>query len=89
MCIRDRLKGKLAAAEAARRAAEQDEGETEGETAPRDMEAAATPVLDLGPEYQELKRVADSQIACYKDDIRYMTESIKKLTTWMRECLAM
>ncbi len=41
-----------------------------------------------GTEYQELKRVAD-RIACYKDDIRYMTESINKLTTWMKECLAM
>lgn len=45
--------------------------------------------VDLTPEYLELKRVTENQTACYRDDIRYMTESIKKLTAWMQECLTM
>ena len=45
--------------------------------------------MDLTPEYLELKRVTENQTACYRDDIRYMTESIKKLTAWMQECLTM
>lgn len=92
-----RLKGKLEVAEAKRRKAERAaaedgwEADAAGENAAADAESAAgrNAILDLGTEYQELKRVADSQIACYKDDIRYMTESINKLTTWMKECLAM
>ena len=53
------------------------------------LEEGREKAVDLTPEYLELKRVTENQTACYRDDIRYMTESIKKLTAWMQECLTM
>ena len=43
----------------------------------------------LEEEKAMLQKVADSQCACYRDDIRYMTEAIRKMTAWMQECLDM
>lgn len=44
-------------------------------------------VEELEECFQELQKVADSQAACYRDDILYMTEAVRKLEVLMEECL--
>ncbi len=83
------LKKKLAAERESGAAAAETAAAALSPQAPASRPPEAALPVDLTPEYQELRRVTDNQIACYRDDIRYMTESIKKLTAWMQECLTM
>ena len=38
---------------------------------------------------QELSAVAQNQAACYRDDLRYMTEATKKIGLLLEECRQM
>ena len=46
-------------------------------------------VQNLEEQLKELTAVAESQAACYRDDLRYMTEASKKIGLLLEECREM
>lgn len=53
----------------------------------RAYEKAGSHRAELENEYEKLRKVAENQEQCYRDDIRYMEASVEKLSVLMEECL--